>query len=211
MGIARLTYLFDPLCGWCYGAAPAIATLCAAGGVVELAPVGLFAGDGAFVANDSFARHVRAADQRIAALTDQPFSDRYRAQLLGQRGVRIDSGPATLALTAVHLTDPAREGEALAAIQRSRYVDGLDTSIPAVVAEVIAGLGLAAAARRLEAADAELAAADHARIEAGRAAMRLHRLEGVPALLGPAGPIPSGALFGPVGDLVAALVPGAKP
>jgi hypothetical protein len=38
-----LYYLFDPLCGWCYGATPAVAGLLAIPGVsVELLPTGLF-------------------------------------------------------------------------------------------------------------------------------------------------------------------------
>ena len=43
-----VTYLFDPLCGWCYAAAPVLARLQATPGVqVVLAPTGLFAGAGA--------------------------------------------------------------------------------------------------------------------------------------------------------------------
>ena len=207
MDAIRLTYLFDPLCGWCYGAAPAIARLREAGLPVEMVPVGLFTGSGAFAMNDGFARHAWASDQRIASLTGQPFSDAYRTRVLGQRGGRFDSGPATLALTAVRLTDPAREPEALAAIQRARYVDGLDNSAPAVIAGVLATLGLDAALRRLDTADAGLVEANRARIEAGRAAMRTHRLDGVPVLLTDKGPVPSGALFGPTETLVAALAP----
>ncbi len=41
------TYLFDALCGWCYGAAPVIQGLAQHGAVtLELAPTGLFAGAG---------------------------------------------------------------------------------------------------------------------------------------------------------------------
>ena len=66
----QLTYLFDPLCGWCYGAGPAVKTLIATEAVsVEIAPTGLFAGKGAFSMNAGFAAHAWAADQRISQLT----------------------------------------------------------------------------------------------------------------------------------------------
>jgi putative protein-disulfide isomerase len=43
-----VTYLFDPLCGWCYAAAPALQYLQGVDAVqVSLAPTGLFAGAGA--------------------------------------------------------------------------------------------------------------------------------------------------------------------
>lgn len=207
MDAIQLTYLFDPLCGWCYGAAPAITRLRAAGLSVEMVPVGLFAGSGAFAMSEGFARHAWDADQRIATLTGQPFSEAYRTRVLAQRGNRVNSGPATLALTAVRLTEPQREAEALEAIQRARYVDGLDNSVPDVIAGVLTTLGLDAALRRFEAAEAELVEANRARIEAGRATMRAYRLEGVPALLTEAGPVPSGALFGLSEALIAAIAP----
>ena len=43
----HITYLFDPLCGWCYGAAPAILRLAKDPSVsLALAPTGLFSGGG---------------------------------------------------------------------------------------------------------------------------------------------------------------------
>ena len=52
-----VTYLFDPLCGWCYAAAPALKFLQAQEGVeVVLAPTGLFAGAGAVCATAVSAR-----------------------------------------------------------------------------------------------------------------------------------------------------------
>jgi 2-hydroxychromene-2-carboxylate isomerase len=44
----QITYLFDPLCGWCYGAATLLEQLVTRPDfAVELAPTGLFAGEGA--------------------------------------------------------------------------------------------------------------------------------------------------------------------
>jgi protein-disulfide isomerase-like protein with CxxC motif len=42
-----LTYLFDPLCGWCYGASPTVQSLGKRDDLrFELAPTGLFSGRG---------------------------------------------------------------------------------------------------------------------------------------------------------------------
>jgi putative protein-disulfide isomerase len=179
-----VTYLFDPLCGWCYGASPAIASLLEIGDLaLELLPTGLFSGAGARPLDESFAAHAWANDQRIHALTGQTFSERYRTDVLGDRRQRLDSGPATLALTAVALTVPDREFAALAAIQSARYADGRDITALATLADVLAGLDLGAAASLLAEGTEELIVADAARVERGRQLMAAYRANGVPTLL----------------------------
>jgi putative protein-disulfide isomerase len=82
----HLTYLFDPLCGWCYGASPVAEKLMEQDGfAIELVPTGLFADQGAFPMNAEFAAHAWEADQRIAQLTGQVFTEAYRSNVLGHR------------------------------------------------------------------------------------------------------------------------------
>ena len=183
-----ITYLFDPLCGWCYGASPAIASLLEIGDLaLDLQPTGLFSGAGARPLDEGFAAHAWANDQRIHALTGQIFSERYRTDvlgdLLGGRRQMIDSGPATLALTAVALTAPDREFAALAAIQSARYADGRDITAMATLADILTGLGLDTAASLLAEEAEELMVADAARVERGRQLMAAYRANGVPSLL----------------------------
>lgn len=206
----QLTYLFDPLCGWCYGASPALGRLSAQEEFsVELVPTGLFAGAGAFPMNPGFAAHAWDADQRIAKLTGQRFTEAYRTKVLENPESRVDSGPATLALTAVRLTAPEREFEALKVIQQVRYVDGRDNGDPAVIADVLASLGLTAAAARFDAPDDELQSANGARIAEGAAEMRRFGARGVPTLIAGAGRerriVDSSALYGGIDTLISAL------
>ncbi|MBY6263162.1 DsbA family protein [Azospirillum sp. 412522] len=179
-----ITYLFDPLCGWCYGASPAIASLLEIEDLVlEVLPTGLFSGAGARPLDEGFAAHAWAADQRIHSLTGQIFSERYRTGVLADRGQRLDSGPATLALTAVALTAPDREFAALAAIQSARYADGRDITAAATLADVLVGLGVDAAASLFTEGTEELTVADALRVERGRQLMATYRANGVPTLL----------------------------
>ncbi|WP_394788867.1 DsbA family protein [Rhodoferax sp.] len=207
---SHITYLFDPLCGWCYAAAPGLRRLSELPGVtVTLAPTGLFAGQGARRTDAQFAAYAWSNDQRIQQLTGQPFSQRYREDVLGQHQAMFDSGPATLALTAVALTAPERELEALQAFQQARYVDGRDTSTVAVLAEILTSLGLGTAAARLTAPDSALLAAMQTRVEKARAEMQAFGAQGVPTVIvsDAAGRhlLPSGALYGPADDLLAQL------
>ncbi|NSY99655.1 DsbA family protein [Agrobacterium tumefaciens] len=206
----RLTYLFDPLCGWCYGAAPAIGTLMQQGDITVIAlPSGLFAGARAFPMSAGFAAHAWEADQRIAQLTGQTFSENYRKNVLESGVGKVDSGPATLALSAVHLTTPEREFEALTAIQSARYVDGRDNADAAVIADVLTELRLDAAAKRFAVPDTELLKFNNSRIEAAQAEMRRFGASGVPTLIAGEGPdagiVSSNALYGRTDALIAAL------
>ena len=197
----QITYLFDPLCGWCYGAGPTIERLAALDGVtVELSPTGLFAGEGARPMDEHFAAYAWQNDQRIARLTSQPFTDAYRYRVLGAVGGTFDSAPATLGLVAVGLSFPGKELEALKALQRARYVDGKATTSLDGVAAVLDGAGFIEAADRLRQADEGLLSACRSRIAAGRSEMARFGADGVPALLTRSGGqrrlLRSSALFG---------------
>ncbi len=184
MPTVTVTYLFDPLCGWCYAAAPALKFLQAQEGVeVVLAPSGLFAGAGARPMDAQFAAYAWANDQRIQQLTGQPFTQAYRDQILGAANGRFDSGPATLALTAVAQTAPERELDALHALQHARYVDGRDNTDPAVIAEVLRALGLQEAAALALAPDTALQRATAERTATAQATLRAVGARGVPQLV----------------------------
>ncbi len=197
----RITYLFDPLCGWCYGAAPTLKRLAELDRVtLELAPTGLFAGEAARRMDADFAAYALQNDQRIARLTEQSFTEAYRTLMLGAAGRLFDSAPATLGLIAVGLTEPSRELAALEALQRARYVDGRDNASLDVVADVLHDADFAPAARRVRTPDEPLLAAYRRRIEAARADMIQFGADGVPALVVGSGHerrmLRSSALFG---------------
>ena len=206
----HVTYLFDPLCGWCYGASAMLEQLVARRDfAVDLIATGLFAGDGARPMDDNFAAYAWTNDQRISRLSGQPFSEAYRHNVLGDRTRLFDSGPSTLALTAVALAAPDREFGALKAIQNARYVEGHDTTDISVLSVVLRALNLPAVADRLANPDDVLMAAYRTRLEAARVEMRRFGANGVPALIVGAGDnrriVGASALFGSMEVLVEGL------
>jgi len=179
----QLTYLFDPLCGWCYGASPLVQALGQHPGVeLSLAPTGLFAGAGRTM-DAAFSAYAWSNDQRIQTLTGQRFTEAYRQQVLGRLGSAFDSTAATMALTAVAVTQASAEGEALKQLQEARYLQGRDTCDPAVVAEVLRDMGQGAAADRLLAGDVEMQQTHHGRLQQARQLMQSLGAQGVPALV----------------------------
>lgn len=179
-----LHYLFDPLCGWCYGAMPAVSGVLQTPGIaVNLLPSGLFSGEGARPMDDNFAAYAWSNDQRIKCLTGQRFTEQYRRRVLGNPQRLFDSGPATVALTAVSLTAPAKELEALNALQHAHYVEGSDVTSLATLAAILGALDLKEAAALLANPDADLLSSNSARVGRARALMREIGVRGVPTLI----------------------------
>jgi putative protein-disulfide isomerase len=182
-----LVYLHDPLCGWCYGATAALDTLQREAPQWRLRPLptGLFAGDPQRRLDPAMEAHIWQADQRIAAMSGMPFSEAYRQQVLRDPASGFDSGPATLARTAVAGSpSAAHERAALKAIQHARWVLGQDITLPGVLADALAlatGEPQAAWLERL--ADPQLPAAAQERLQRAASLMRRFGFQGVPALL----------------------------
>jgi putative protein-disulfide isomerase len=180
----QVMYLFDPLCGWCYGASAALQQIAALPHIVlKLAPTGLFSGTGARPMDSHFASFAWQNDQRIARVSGRIFSGAYKKQILDTADGMFDSGPATLGLVAVGLYEVSGEIAALNALQHARYVEGRNTSEQFVVAEVLAEAGFKLAANKLEAPDAELLAALQTRVQTAQAEMTRFGINGVPALI----------------------------
>jgi len=179
-----LHYLFDPLCGWCYGASAALAAVADSTAVhLNLLPSGLFAGEGARKMDDDFAAYAWSNDQRIERLTGQRFTERYRAEVLGNRQQRFDSAPATLALSAVALTAPGKELDALKALQQARYLDGRDITQTDTLVSILETLGLAREALRLQTTDAELLDTNRARMNQAQRLLHASGARGVPTFI----------------------------
>lgn len=179
-----LSYVFDPLCGWCYGAIETVSVLSGIPAVqLHLMPSGLFSGPGARPMDDAFAAFAWSNDQRIERLTGQAFSERYRDQVLADRRQMFDSGPASIALTAVALTAPERELEALEAIQRARFVEGLDVTKPETLAALLHAHGLDQAAALLTEPGSRLVEAHRARVARAQALLQAFGARGVPAFI----------------------------
>jgi len=137
-----LHYIYDPFCGWCYAAAPLVH---AAAGLPDLRIVlhggGMMAGANRQPVTDALRSYVIPHDQRIAALTGQPFGDAYFDGLLRDGGAVFDSEPPIAAVLAAE--SMAGQGLALLErLQRAHYVDGRRIAEPAVLVELAIELGL---------------------------------------------------------------------
>jgi len=141
-----LHYVYDPLCGWCYGAAPLLqAAATIAGLKIELHAGGLWLGSRRQPMGEALRDYVRPHDQRIEALTGQHFGERYFNELLLREGCLLDSELPIRAVLAV----TALGGDGLVMlhrIQQSHYRDGIWIGEPAFLATLAAEQGISAEA-----------------------------------------------------------------
>jgi len=155
---ATLHYIFDPLCGWCYGAQP----LARAGADVPGLRFAMHGGGlwpEPTVLPEETRRYIEQADRRLAEISGQPLGDAYRKGLLFDPALVLDSKPVIAAVVAAEQL--AGEGMAmLAAIQHAHYVDGRHVVRDDVLKDLAVGLGLDAdafiAASRTSEADAHI-------------------------------------------------------
>ncbi|EKP0303325.1 DsbA family protein [Aeromonas veronii] len=141
-----LHYVYDPLCGWCYGAAPLLQAAATIDGLkIELHAGGLWLGSRRQPMGEALRDYVRPHDQRIEALTGQHFGERYFNELLLREGCLLDSEPPIRAVLAV----TALGGDGLVMlhrIQQSHYRDGIWIGEAAFLATLAAEQGIAAEA-----------------------------------------------------------------
>ena len=134
----KLDYFFDPLCGWCYGSAPALSALADAyPDALVMRPSGLFANGGTRLMS-TMADHAWRNDMRIAELTGQRFTTDYRDRVLRDPQALFDSTFATRAIVALGAIDAGLEPVLLHALQTARYIDAVDTARAETVAAVSA-------------------------------------------------------------------------
>lgn len=179
---AELWFVFDPLCGWCYAAHPGLKALQAERDIpLHFLPAGLFSGR---PQTPAFRDYAWRADQRIAQLTGQPFTETYYRQVLSDFSKMIDSAVPTLAFHVLAQAAPERALEVLHRIQALRYVDGKDVTSPVVLSQLAPAVGLSVEDFLAAFAPGSVEQKQvQARVAVARSLMGRLQLQGVPDLI----------------------------
>ncbi|MFK0312833.1 DsbA family protein [Pseudomonas sp. NPDC090233] len=156
---ARLLYVMDPMCSWCWGFAPVAEALIAqareAGVATRLVPGGLRSGGSALDA--STRKYILEHWQAVAEATGQPF--RFDGAM--PEGFVYDTEPACRALVTARELDDERVWPLLKLIQGSFYDQGVDVTTAPQLVELAeqAGFDRAAFADAFTRADTRAATA----------------------------------------------------
>ena len=142
MSTATLHYIYDPLCGWCYGSAPLVKAAREIGGLqVVLHGGGMMAGSARQLASESLREFIMPHVARITGMTGQPFAEPYTNGLLRDRTALLDSEPPTAAILAVEAA-AGRGADMLVHMQKAHYVEGRGLSDRAALAGLAEDIGI---------------------------------------------------------------------
>lgn len=136
-----LHYIYDPLCGWCYGAKPLVQAAQQVLPVVAHAG-GMMSGANRQRVSPQLRDYVMPHDRRIAEYTGQPFGEAYFEGLLRDHTAVFDSTPPIAAVMAAESIDGSGL-QLLARLQTAHYVEGRRIADQSVLFEIASELGYA--------------------------------------------------------------------
>ncbi|MFJ7796961.1 DsbA family protein [Pseudomonas sp. NPDC096950] len=135
-----LHYIYDPLCGWCYGAKPLVQAAQAVLPVIAHGG-GMMTGANRQTVSPQLRNYVMPHDRRIAEFTGQPFGEAYFEGLLRDQTAVFDSAPPIAAVLAAEQI-AGRGLELLGRLQSAHYLEGRRIADEAVLLELANALGL---------------------------------------------------------------------
>ena len=140
--MTQLHYIFDPVCGWCYGAAPLISAARHIPGInVVFHAGGMMTEMNRRPVTPQLRQYVIFNDERIAQLTGQLFGKDYVDGLLRDSSAVFDSAPPSTAILAAE--ELAGRGlDMLAELQIAHYVHGQHIAHIEVLQNIAKKMGL---------------------------------------------------------------------
>lgn len=124
MNATTLHYIYDPLCGWCYGFSPLVqAARSVPGLTIRMHGGGMLAGHARQLVTPGLREFIMTHVPRVVAITKARFGEPYTDGLLRDPTAMLDSEPATAAVLAAEGI-AGRGLDMLKRIQSAHYLDG---------------------------------------------------------------------------------------
>lgn len=178
--MTTLHYIYDPLCGWCYGAAPLVK---AADEIVSVRVHGggMMTGAHRQAVTPQLRHFVMQHDVQIADLSGQSFGDAYFNGLLRDTTAVFDSEPPIAAMLAAEQL-AGRGLDMISQLQVAHYVNGRRIADRTVLLEMAEAIELDCAAFAA-ALDGQTGEAVQAHIRQTRQFMSMVGASGFPAFV----------------------------
>ena len=142
---AVLHYIYDPLCGWCYGAEPLVWAASKVDGLALRMHAGALWPQPTKLP-DHMRRYIQQADARVGQMSGQPYGEPYLNGLLFDPELVLESRPVIAAVLAAQAIDPSKALPMLRGIQHAHYERGEHVVREQTLERVAREIGLDAAA-----------------------------------------------------------------
>ncbi len=176
--MVNVHYIFDPMCGWCYGASSLIGQLKQMTGIhLQLHPGGMMQRT---PISEEFRQHILASDQHIAEQTGQVFGEGYLKKVASGDSLILDSYITAQAIMATQYLDCSAV-DMLEKIQQAHYGLGLPVSQTETLVELAGQLNIEAQAwnSAMDKAESKV----ETEIQHTRNMMQQFNLSGFPSML----------------------------
>jgi putative protein-disulfide isomerase len=140
----KLTYVYDALCGWCYGFSPVITEFCRTHSdefTVAVLSGGMMTGERVQPVSVSMG-YIEQAYKTVETRTGVRFGQAYLTNLLRPGLYLSDSTPPGVALTVFKTHQTGQDLAFAATLQHALYHDGIDLNVPANYGPLVATFGL---------------------------------------------------------------------
>jgi len=138
---AVLHYIYDPLCGWCYGAEPLVWAAAKVDGLaLHLHAGGLWPQPTRLP--EQTRSYIKQADARVGQMSGQPYGRPYLEGLLFDPELVLESRPVIASVLAAQSLDPSKALPMLRGIQHAHYEHGKHVVREETLREVAVGIGL---------------------------------------------------------------------
>jgi putative protein-disulfide isomerase len=138
---AVLHYIYDPLCGWCYGAEPLVWAASKVDGLSLVMHAGGLWPQPTRLP-DATRQYIAQADARVGQMSGQPYGEAYLNGLLFDPDLVLESRPVIAAVLAAQELDPTKALAMLRGIQHAHYERGKHVVRDDVLREIAAEIGL---------------------------------------------------------------------
>jgi putative protein-disulfide isomerase len=142
---AVLHYIYDPLCGWCYGAEPLVWAASKVDGLALRMHAGGLWPQPTRLPDDT-RRYIAQADARVGQMSGQPYGEPYLNGLLLDPELVLESRPVVAAVLAAQSLDATKALPMLRGIQHAHYEHGKHVVRAETLRAVAEGIGLDGAA-----------------------------------------------------------------
>jgi putative protein-disulfide isomerase len=138
---AVLHYIYDPLCGWCYGAEPLVWAAAKIDGLSLAMHAGGLWPQPTHLPEHT-RRYIQQADMRVGQMSGQPYGEPYLKGLLFDPDLVLESRPVIAAVLAAQALDPSKALTMLRAIQHAHYESGKHVVREDTLQEIAVSIGL---------------------------------------------------------------------
>jgi putative protein-disulfide isomerase len=140
----QILYLFDPLCGWCYGFSDTIYQFSEKyAGQFEFVPIpgGMVTGDrvGPVAKKEDY---ISGALERVEKMTGCKFGEKYKNGLQKKKTTMMDPEPPSRALITFRTFNLAKSISFAKSLQKAHYYDGMDYNEESWYGDLAAEFGI---------------------------------------------------------------------